>query len=237
HAQALALAARLRGIPARIVMPSTAPAVKVAAVKGYGAEVTFCEPTLEARTAAADAVIASTGSVLVHPYDDPRVIAGQATCALEILQAGEKLDVILCPVGGGGLASGTALAALYFGPGVRVAAAEPAGADDAYRSFTSRRFVPQTAPRTIADGLLTSLGKLNFAVILDTISEIVTVSEESIVEAMRLLWERCKLVVEPSGAVPLAALLEGKGAPRGSTVALILSGGNVDLDRLPWPPR
>ncbi len=235
HAQALALAARLRGIPARIVMPRTAPAVKVAAVKGYGAEITFCEPTLEARTAAADAIIAATGAVLVHPYDDPRVIAGQGTCALEILESGEKPDVLLCPVGGGGLTSGTALSARYFGGGaVRVVAAEPAGADDAYRSFTTRSFVPQTGPRTIADGLLTSLGKLTFPIILETVSDIVTVSEESIVQAMRLLWERCKLVVEPSGAVPLAALLEGKGAKRGSTVALILSGGNVDLDRLPW---
>ncbi len=234
HAQALALAARLRGIPARIVMPRTAPAVKVAAVKGYGAEITFCEPTLEARTAAADAIIAATGAALVHPYDDPRVIAGQATCALEILESGEKPDVLLCPVGGGGLTSGTALSARYFGGGVRVVAAEPAGADDAFRSFTIRSYVPQTGPKTIADGLLTSLGKLTFPIILETVSEIVTVSEQSIVEAMRLLWERCKLVVEPSGAVPLAALLEGKGAPEGSTVALILSGGNVDLDRLPW---
>ena len=235
HAQALALAARLRGIPVRIVMPRTAPAVKVAAVKGYGAEITFCEPTLEARTAAADAIIAATGATLVHPYDDPRVIAGQATCALEILESGEKPDVLLCPVGGGGLLSGTALSARYFGGGiVRVVAAEPAGADDAYRSFTTRSFVPQTGPKTIADGLLTSLGKLTFPIILETVTDIVTVSEESIVQAMRLLWERCKLVVEPSGAVPLAALLEGKGAPEGSTVALILSGGNVDLDRLPW---
>ncbi len=234
HAQALALAARMRGIPARIVMPRTAPAVKVAAVKGYGAEITFCEPTLEARTAAAEAIIAATGATLVHPYDDPRVIAGQATCALEILEFGERPDVLLCPVGGGGLTSGTALSARYFGGGVRVVAAEPAGADDAFRSFTTRTFVPQTGPKTIADGLLTSLGKLTFPIILDAVSEIVTVSEESIVEAMRLLWERCKLVVEPSGAVPLAALLEGKGAPEGSTVALILSGGNVDLDRLPW---
>lgn len=236
HAQALALAARMRGIPARIVMPRTAPAVKVAAVKGYGAEITFCEPTLEARTAAADAVIAATGAALVHPYDDPRVIAGQATCGLEILESGSNPAVLICPVGGGGLASGTALSARYFGEGVRVVAAEPAGADDAYRSFMTRTFVPQTGPKTIADGLLTSLGKLTFPIILETVDEIVTVSEKSILEAMRLLWERCKLVVEPSGAVPLAALLEGKGAPEGSTVALILSGGNVDLDRLPWAP-
>jgi threonine dehydratase len=234
HAQALALAARMRGIPARIVMPRTAPAVKVAAVRGYGAEITFCEPTLEARTAAAEAIIAATGATLVHPYDDPRVIAGQATCALEILESGEKPDVLMCPVGGGGLTSGTALSARYFGGGVRVVAAEPAGADDAFRSFATKTFVPQTGPKTIADGLLTSLGKLTFPIILETVTEIVTVSEDSIVQAMRLLWERCKLVVEPSGAVPLAALLEGKGAPEGSTVALILSGGNVDLDRLPW---
>ena len=247
HAQALAYAARKRGIPASIVMPRTAPKVKVEAVRGYGAQITFCEPNLEARTAAAEEIISRTGATMVHPYNDARVIAGQATCALEIIQAGqivggqsegkplaEMPSVIMCPVGGGGLTSGTALAARYFSPTIKVIAAEPAGADDAWRSFTSRSFVPQTSPHTIADGLLTSLGSLGFGIILETVSDIVTVSEESIVAAMRLLWERCKLVVEPSGAVPLAALLEGKGAPKGSTVAIILSGGNVDLERLPW---
>lgn len=243
HAQALAYAARKRGIPASIVMPRTAPKVKVEAVRGYGATITFCEPNLEARTAAAEEIISKTGATMVHPYNDARVIAGQATCALEIIQAGQlaggepsgkKPDVIMCPVGGGGLTSGTALAARYFGSGIKVVAAEPAGADDAWRSFTSRSFVPQTGPSTIADGLLTSLGSLGFGIILETVSDIVTVSEESIIAAMRLLWERCKLVVEPSGAVPLAALLEGKGAPKGATVALILSGGNVDLNKLPW---
>jgi threonine dehydratase len=247
HAQALAFAARTRGIPASIVMPRTAPKVKVDAVRGYGATINFCEPNLEARTAAAEEIINRTGATMVHPYNDARVIAGQATCALEIIQAeqtsawgasgaqaGERLDVIMCPVGGGGLTSGTALSARYFGSGIKVVAAEPAGADDAWRSFTSRSFVPQTGPKTIADGLLTSLGALGFGIILETVSDIVTVSEESIIAAMRLLWERCKLVVEPSGAVPLAALLEGKGAPKGSTVAIILSGGNVDLEKLPW---
>jgi threonine dehydratase len=239
HAQALAFAARTRGIPASIVMPRTAPKVKVDAVRGYGAQITFCEPNLEARTAAADEIIARTGATMVHPYNDARVIAGQATCALEIIQAGqepggERPDIIMCPVGGGGLTSGTALSARYFGSGIQVVAAEPAGADDAWRSFKSRSFVPQTGPHTIADGLLTSLGSLGFGIILETVSDIVTVSEESIIAAMRLLWERCKLVVEPSGAVPLAALLEGKGAPKGSTVAIILSGGNVDLEKLPW---
>lgn len=239
HAQALAFAARTRGIPASIVMPRTAPKVKVDAVRGYGATITFCEPNLEARTAAAEEIIARTGATMVHPYNDARVIAGQATCALEIIQGGESLDgqkpdIIMCPVGGGGLTSGTALSARYFGSGIQVVAAEPAGADDAWRSFRSRSFVPQTGPHTIADGLLTSLGALGFGIILEAVSDIVTVSEESIVAAMRLLWERCKLVVEPSGAVPLAALLEGKGALKGSTVAIILSGGNVDLETLPW---
>jgi threonine dehydratase len=243
HAQALAFAARTRGIPASIVMPRTAPKVKVDAVRGYGAQITFCEPNLEARTAAAEEIIARTGATMVHPYNDARVIAGQATCALEIIQAGQasgsvpsggQPDVIMCPVGGGGLTSGTALSARYFGSGIQVVAAEPAGADDAWRSFKSRSFVPQTGPHTIADGLLTSLGSLGFGIILETVSDIVTVSEESIIAAMRLLWERCKLVVEPSGAVPLAALLEGKGAPKGATVAIILSGGNVDLEKLPW---
>lgn len=239
HAQALAFAARKRGIPASIVMPRTAPKVKVEAVRGYGAQITFCEPTLEARTAAADEIIGRTGATMVHPYNDARVIAGQATCALEIIQAGnlaggQRPDFIMCPVGGGGLTSGTALSARYFGSGIQVVAAEPAGADDACRSFRSRSLVPQTGPHTIADGLLTSLGTLGFGIILETVSDIVTVSEESIIAAMRLLWERCKLVVEPSGAVPLAALLEGKGAPKGSTVAIILSGGNVDLEKLPW---
>lgn len=243
HAQALAFAVRTRGIQANIVMPRTAPKVKVDAVRGYGAHITFCEPTLEARTAAADEIITKTGATMVHPYNDALVMAGQATCALEIIKAcqtsegkpsGEMPDVIMCPVGGGGLTSGTALSARYFGPGVRVVAAEPAGADDAWQSFTSRSFVPQTNPKTIADGLLTSLGSLGLGIILETVSDIVRVSEESIILAMRLLWERCKLVVEPSGAVPLAALLEGKGAPKGSKVAIILSGGNVDLEKLPW---
>jgi threonine dehydratase len=234
HAQALAWAARSRGIPARIVMPRTAPQVKVAAVRGYGAEITFCEPTLEARTRTAAAIIASTGATMVHPYDNAMVIAGQATCAMEIIEAAEQPDLIICPVGGGGLTSGTALAARYFGHGVRVVAAEPAGADDAWRSFQSGTLIPQTSPNTIADGLLTSLCPLTFGIIMDAVAGIVTVSEAAIIAAMRLLWERCKLVVEPSGAVPLAALLEGRDLPKGDTVAVILSGGNVDLGALPW---
>jgi threonine dehydratase len=234
HAQALALAARLRGIPARVVMPRTSAAPKKAAVAGYGAGIVECDPTLAAREATLEAVLGRSGAVPIHPYDDFRIIAGQATAALELLEDVPGLDLVLVPVGGGGLLAGTALAAHHFAPGTRVIAAEPAGADDAARSLAAGRIIPSESPRTIADGLLTSLGQRNFPVIRRHVERIVTVSEEGIVRAMRMIWERMKLVVEPSSAVPLAALLEHDLGHGGRKVGIVLSGGNVDLDRLPW---
>ncbi len=235
HAQALALAARLRGIPAYIVMPENAPSVKRAAVAGYGGQITFCRPTLEARESTLAAVVAATGAAVVHPYNDPRVIAGQGTAALELLEEVPGLDVVMAPVGGGGLLSGTAVAVAARRPSARVYAGEPAAADDALRSLQQGTIVPSVDPRTVADGLRTSLGTLTFAIIRQGVAGIITASEESIVRATRLLWERAKIVVEPSGAVPLAALLEqGLPEPGGLRVGVILSGGNVDLDHLPW---
>ena len=234
HAQALALAARLRGIPAHIVMPANAPVVKQAGVAGYGGRITLCEPVLEARETALAAVVASTGAAVVHPYDDERVIAGQGTAALELLQEVPDLDVILAPVGGGGLLSGTAIAATELAPGIRVIAGEPAGAGDAFRSLAEGRIVPSIMPETLADGLLTSLGELTFPIIRDRVERIVLVSEPGIVAAMRFIWERAKLVIEPSSAVPLAVLWERQVDLAGLRVGVILTGGNVDLDRLPW---
>ena len=234
HAQALALAARLRGIPAYIVMPRNAPAVKQAAVAGYGGVITLCEPTLAARESTLAQVVAATGAEVVHPYNDARVIAGQGTAALELLAEVPDLDVIIAPVGGGGLLSGTALAAKAISPRIRVIAGEPAGADDAFRSLAAGQIVPSVAPQTIADGLLTALGDLTFPIIREHVEQIVTVSEAAIIETMHFVWERAKLVVEPSGVVPVAALWEGKLDLRGLRAGVILSGGNVDLERLPW---
>ncbi|MDJ0755279.1 MAG: pyridoxal-phosphate dependent enzyme [Ardenticatenaceae bacterium] len=234
HAQALALAARLRGIPAHIVMPSNAPAVKKAAVAGYGAKITFCEPTLEAREATQAEIVVQTGATIIHPYNDLRVIAGQGTAAVELLAEVPDLDVIMTPVGGGGLLSGTAVAANALKPDIRVIAGEPTGADDAYRSLQAGRIIPSVRPQTIADGLLTSLGTLTFPIIQAHVEQIVTVSEEEIINTMRFLWERTKLIVEPSAAVPVAALWHKKVDLRGLNVGVILSGGNVDLEKLPW---
>lgn len=234
HAQALALAARMRGIPAYIVMPSNAPSVKQVAVAGYGGIITLCEPTLAARESTLAQVVAETGAEVVHPYNDARVIAGQGTAVLELLEDVPDLDVVMAPVGGGGLLSGTAIAAKAISPMIRVIAAEPAGADDAFRSLAAGQIVPSITPKTIADGLLTSLGDLTFPIIRTHVERIVTVSEEAIVASMKFIWERAKLVVEPSGVVPVAALWEGKVDLRGLRIGVILSGGNVDLDRLPW---
>jgi threonine dehydratase len=234
HAQALALAARMRGIPAHLVMPSNAPEVKKAGVRGYGGEVILCEPTLAAREAAQEEVVARTGATILHPFNDPRIIAGAGTAALELLEDIPDLDVILAPVGGGGLLSGTALAATGLNPGIRVIAGEPEGADDAFRSLASGTLVPSVQPRTIADGLLTSLGTLTFPIIQDRVERIVTVSEAGIVAAMKFVWERMKVVIEPSSAVPVGVLWERKIDLAGLRVGVILSGGNVDLDRLPW---
>lgn len=234
HAQALALAARLRGIPAYIVMPGNAPQVKKDAVAGYGGRITFCEPTLEARESAMERIRLETGATVVHPYDNERVIAGQGTAALELLEEFPDVEVILAPVGGGGLLSGTSIAAKGLNPAIRVIAAEPELADDAYRSLQQGRIVPSVNPKTIADGLLTSLGRLTFPIIQQNVEQVVTVSEQGIIEAMRFIWERAKLIIEPSAAVAVAVLWERKIDLTGLKVGVILSGGNVDLRRLPW---
>lgn len=234
HAQALALAARLRGVPAFVVMPRTAPTVKKSAVAGYGARITFCEPTLAARESTLDEVVLATGAHVVHPYDDDRVIAGQGTAALELLEEVPGLDVLCVPVGGGGLLSGTAIAVSSLDPGIRVVAAEPLNANDAWQSLQAGRIIPSLNPRTVADGLLTSLSERTFAIIQQHVEQIVTVDETAIVTAMKFVWERVKLVIEPSAAVPIGALWTRNFDATGLRVGVVLSGGNVDLDRLPW---
>lgn len=234
HAAALALAARMRGIPAYIVMPENAPQIKKVAVAGYGAQITFCEPTLAARESTLKQVAEKTGATEIHPYNYFNVICGQGTAAKELIEETGQLDVVMAPVGGGGLLSGTALSTKALLPGARVIAAEPAGADDAFRSFYSKTLHPSVAPKTIADGLLTSLGSITFEIILNNVDQIATVSEEGIVAAMRMIWERMKIIVEPSSAVPLAAILENKVDVKGQKVGIILSGGNVDLGKLPF---
>jgi len=234
HAQALALAARLRGIPAYIVMPENAPAVKKAAVAGYGGQITFCEPTLQARETTTEKVVKETGATVVHPYNDYRVIAGQGTAALELLEEIPDLDVIIAPVGGGGLLSGTAIAAKGLSPNIRVIAAEPEMADDACRSLQAGHILPSENPKTIADGLLTSLGDKTFPIIQEHVEQIVTVSEAGILSARKFIWERAKIIIEPSAAVPVALLWEHKVDLSGLRVGIILSGGNVDLEKLPW---
>lgn len=234
HAAALALAARLRGIHAHIVMPSNAPEIKKKAVAGYGGIITYCEPTLQARESTLLKIADDTGIEIIHPYNNCKVIAGQGTAAKELMEMMPFPDMVMCPVGGGGLLSGTALSVKSLSPSTKVIAAEPSGADDAYRSFKAGTIIPSIHPKTIADGLLTSLGEINFAVISKNVDDIVTVSEESIVKAMRLVWERMKIIIEPSSAVPLAAILENKEAFRNQRIGIILSGGNVDLGNLPF---
>lgn len=234
HAAALALAAHLRGIEAHIVMPRTAPKVKQAAVAAYGGRIVWCEPTLAAREATLADVQHETGATFVPPYNDPQVIAGQGTAALELCEDVADLDLVLAPVGGGGLLSGTAIAVAAVSPGTRVVGAEPAGADDAYRSLQCGHLVPAVNPQTIADGLLTSLGELTFAIIRRSVVQIIPVSEAAIVRAMRDVWERMKIIIEPSAAVPVGAVLEHRQAVSGQRIGIILSGGNVDLDSLPW---
>jgi threonine dehydratase len=234
HAQALALAARLRGIAATIVMPRDAPRVKVEAVRGYGARIVFSGSAPEDREHALAEVVRETGAEFIHPSDDLRVIAGQGTSAMELLEEVADLDIVVTPVGGGGLLSGTAITVQALLPRARVFGAEPAAADDAQRSFRTGTLQPSGNPRTIADGLRTSLGRNTFPLIRARVSDIVTATEEGIVRAMRLVWERMKLVIEPSAAVPLAAIMEGTLAVTGKRVGIILSGGNVDLDALPW---
>jgi len=234
HAAALARAAKLRGIPAYIVMPANSPRAKQAAVRRYGGDIVFCEPTLQAREQTAQEVTERTGAAFIHPYNDLRVMAGQGTTALELLEDAPDVDLILCPVGGGGQLSGIAVAAKSLKPSIRIIGVEPAGADDAQRSFRAGHIIPCVHPNTIADGLRTSLGALPFAEIQRHVDDIVTVSDAALVQAMRLIWEVMKLVVEPSGAVAYAALGEGRIDPLPARIAVILSGGNLDLDDLPW---
>ena len=231
HAQALAYAGSIVGIKSYIVMPENAPSIKIEAVKGYGAEIIFCKPTLESREKVLQMIVEDTSAFFIHPYNNYSVIAGQATSAFEIFQSKNDLDYVLTPVGGGGLLSGTLLSRNYFSPSTKVISGEPSGADDAYRSLIKGEIVPSLNPDTIADGLLTSLGDKTFKIIYENIEEIVTVSDAEIVEAMKLLWERMKIIVEPSGAVPFAALLRKKEKFQGKQVGIILSGGNVDLKK------
>jgi threonine dehydratase len=234
HAAALARAARLRGVPAYIVMPDNTPLAKRAAVERQGADITLCEPTLAARERAAAEVIARTGAILVHPYDDLAVMAGQATVGVELLEQVPDLDVLLAPVSGGGLMSGIAVAARRLRPTVRVVGVEPAGADDAARSLRAGRIVPCEHPETIADGLRATIGVRPFAEFLRYVDDVVTVSDGAIVAAMRHIWEVMKIIVEPSGAAAYAAVAAGRLEVRGRRVGVVLSGGNLDLESLPW---
>lgn len=234
HGAAVARAARLRGVPARIVMPHNASAAKLAAVRAYGGEVILCEPTLAAREAAAARIVAETGAVFIHPYDDPAVIAGQGTIALELLEQVPQLQWLLCPIGGGGLTSGLGVAVKALRPDIRVVAVEPAGADDAARSWQAGRLMPAGPTATIADGLRGALSERTFELIRANVDQIVTVDEAAIVRAMRELWQHLRILVEPSSAVPYAAVREGQLPVAGADVGVVLTGGNVDIDSLPW---
>jgi threonine dehydratase len=234
HGAAVARAANLRRIPVHIVMPSNSAKVKIRAVESYGARVVFCEPTEEARETVCADVIAKTGATLIHSFENEHVIAGQGTAAMELLEDIPNLDVIMCPVGGGGLLSGTAIAAKSMRPQIKVIAVEPENADDAKQSLRAGRRLVTQKKFTIADGLRTNIGEPNFAIIQHSVDDVVTVSEEAIVSAMRTIWETMKIVVEPSAAVPYAAIQELKIDVRGKSVGVILTGGNVDLDALPW---
>lgn len=234
HAQALALAASMRAIKAHIVMPENAPRIKVAAVESYGGIIRFCRPTLPDRESTLREVIKECGAMEIHPYNDYRIIAGQASAAAELYEDTPLLDCLVVPVGGGGLLSGSILSTRYFSPGTKVFGAEPEQANDARESFQKRQLIPVRNPSTIADGLRTSLGSLTFPIILEGAEDILTVSEEAIVLAMQLIWERMKIVVEPSAATVLAAVMEHPENFAGKNTGLILSGGNVDLYRLPW---
>jgi threonine dehydratase len=233
HGTALARAAKLRKIPARIVMPKNSAKVKVRAVEGYGANIVFCEATQEAREAACAALIAETGATLIHPFEDEDVMAGQGTAAMELLEDAD-VDLVMCPIGGGGLLCGTAVAAKSIQPKIKVIAVEPANADDAAKSFRAGKRIVTKKNFTIADGLRTNVGERNFPIIQRYVDDVVTVSEDAIVSAMRTIWETMKIVIEPSAAVPYAAILEEKIDVFGKRVGIILTGGNVDLDALPW---
>lgn len=234
HAAALALAARQRDIKAFIVMPKNSSEIKKKAVKGYGAKIFFCDPTQQAREETLDEVVNQTEAIFIHPYNNYKIISGQATACLELMEEVHHLDIIIAPVSGGGLLSGTALSAAYISPGTEIIGAEPEGADDAFRSLQRGEIVPCVHPNTIADGLRSSLGTLTFPIIKKYVDRIMTTNDEYIVEAMRLIWERMKLIVEPSSAIALAILLSQQKIARNKKIGIILSGGNVDLDNLPW---
>jgi len=236
HGAAVARAAKLRNVPSQIVMPSNSAKVKVRAVASYGAEIVFCEPTEAAREAACAEVIKKTGATLIHSFENEDVIAGQGTAAAELLEDVADLDLVMCPIGGGGLLSGTAVAAKSMRPKIKTIATEPENVDDAAQSFRAGRLIQTEKKFTIADGLRTNVGAPNFVLIQRYVDNIVTVSEEAIISAMRTIWETMKIIVEPSAAVPYAAIVEHKIDITGKRVGIILTGGNVDLDALPWNP-
>ncbi len=234
HALSLSYAAGRRGIPCNVVMPCSAPQAKKDAVRGYGGIITECEPSTSSREAVFAEVQAATGGDFVHPYNDPRVIAGQGTCSREFMEQTDWLDMVVAPIGGGGMISGTCLTLSTLAPEVQVIAAEPEQADDAYRSFKAGHIIADDAPETVADGLKVPLKDLTWHFVSSHVSDILTASEEEIVEAMKLIWKRMKIVMEPSSAVPLATILKNRDRFAGKRVGLIITGGNVDLDRLPW---
>ncbi|MCR4265128.1 beta-hydroxyaspartate dehydratase BhcB [Nitratireductor sp. ZSWI3] len=234
HALSLAYAAGKRGIPVTVVMPRTAPEPKKAAVRGYGGRIVECEPSTSSREAVFAEVVAETGAEFVHPYNDPRVIAGQATCSKEIIEDLGEIDAVVAPIGGGGMVSGCCLTLSTIAPRTRVYAAEPKNADDAYRSFKAGHIIADDAPVTVADGLKVPLKELTWHFVSRHVDDILTATEEEIVAAMRLIWERMKIVMEPSSAVPLATILKNRELFAGKRVGVVITGGNVDLGRLPW---
>ncbi|NGP88132.1 pyridoxal-phosphate dependent enzyme [Fodinibius halophilus] len=234
HAQAVALAAKLRGIAAHIVMPENAPKVKVNAVRDYGATITFSESTQEGREATLKKVVEETGATFIHPYDNPHIIMGQASAAIELLEEKPDLDYIIAPIGGGGLMSGTSIAASGLSPETKIIGTEPEVANDAYLSFKTSELHPVQSTDTVADGLRTSLSPLTFACIQEHVDAIYTVTEQEIIDAMRFIWERMKIIIEPSCAVPVAAVFNGKIDLQGKRAGIIITGGNMDLDQLPW---
>jgi threonine dehydratase len=234
HALSLSYAAGRRGIPVTVVMPRTAPQAKKDAVIGYGGRIVECEPSTSSREAVFAEVVKETGADFVHPYNDPRVIAGQGTCSKELMEQVEGLDAVIAPIGGGGMISGTCLTLSKLAPHVKIYAAEPANADDAMRSFKAGHIIADDAPQTVADGLKVPLKELTWHFVSNYVSDILTASEEEIIDAMKLTWQRMKIVMEPSCAVPLAVILKNPEVFRGKRVGVIVTGGNVDLDKLPW---
>ena len=236
HAQAVAYSAQKRGIPAYIVMPNNSPDVKLNAVKGYGANITLCEPTLEARRTTLDGIAKKTGAAVIHPFNNPNVIAGQGTAALELIEEIGELDAVIAPIGGGGLMSGTCITTRSLLPKAKLFGAEPKGADDAYRSLKEGRMLPQENPNTICDGLLTSMGENTWNILKDHLNDIYTVSDDEVIKAMKLIWERMKIIIEPSCATPVAAVMgaEFKQLDGIEKIGIILTGGNIDLSKLPF---